>query len=256
MLQPYSDETKVILSADKKKEALKKINEIMSSLDFIRQLVKEDNLVNNNVWSCMGVNEHLHAELSELLGYNSILAEEVKKRSSEIREKNTKIAQLEQMLGEQTSPDAVMGALRLYEDIFSAWLDSEGFHYASLQTHQWCIEAEFSAEMDFTNECAYPKHDVYRRMWNHEVGAQQKVDCGWDIHIGQFYGEMLDTDNNKKHFSELIMSTFPNARITGFGSRRNDYGSFSMRPVVCIPYSDVAELYAKSKQEGNADTNA
>ena len=261
MLKTYNDDTKVILSQDEQKAVLKNINKMMSSLGFLRELTKDNNLVNNNVWSCLGINEHLIADISKSLGYDSIIAKEIEERHKEIRDANTRIRELEQEIGQGVSSDAVVGALRLYEDIFRAWYKTEGFDYVSCGYYQTGITGEFSARMDFCEECEYPNNDVYLAMWKENSGAQKKSDDGWDIRKGQFEsGEMLDTENNKAKVTNLISTAFPNARINSFEARRNDYGTFSLRPNVYIPYKDICNIYTKvvaekTGQEGT-DKNA
>lgn len=248
------DGAKVELSKEAKDEALEKIREMISCLDFVRELIKEDNLVADNVKTCMGVNEHIHAELSKLLGYDSIIAAEIENRFAEIRTANKRICELEQCLGKEVSPGAVSGALNLYEKILRGWYSSEGFNYASIDLFPWCIELTFSSDMVYQEECRHNNDEVYCAMWKEDAGTARKIAAGWDIHEDQFSAELLDTDNNKKQFEALIRATFPNARIESFDAYRNDYGTFSLRPKVSIPFEDVDAAYKRAAidKEDNA----
>lgn len=240
------DETKVSLSVEERKKATSLIAQMMSSLDCLRNYVTEGNLINDNVATHLGLDESYHRELSSILGYDSILAKENAARYVEIKKANCRIRELENQLGVTVSADAVCGALQLYHDIFRAWYSNEGFRYASIETTQWGINATFSSEIHRTNECEYPSNPIYVKLWSSHKGMEQKITDGWNIFKAQFHGELLDTDNNKVRFQQLIMKDFPNARISGFGSRRNDYGTFSMRPEVNIPYGDISELYTRA----------
>lgn len=242
-LPTFNDRTVVPLTEENKKASIAKLNETMSNLAFLRDLLKRGPINKTDVWTYLGLNEHFQADLSELLDYGSVLAAEMKTRHEEIRAANIKIRQLEQERGKEVSPDAVYGALKLYETIFNAWYNNEGFRFADTKFSYNGLRAEFSAEMELDAGCSYPNDPVYAALWTKDAGTKQKMDSGWDIICEPYHAELLDTDNNKKKFTELITKAFPGVRINGFPSRRNDFKSFSMRPDIFVPYSDIRKLY-------------
>lgn len=242
-LPTFNDRTVVELTDENKKAIIAKLNEAISNLACFRDFLKMGPINKTSVWTLLGLNEHFHADLSGMLNYESILAAEEAKRHIEIRDANIKIHQLEQERGKDVTPDAVYGALKLYETIFNAWYNNEGFRFADTKFSYSGLRAEFSAEMEMNDECSYPNDPVYAALWAKDAGTKQKMDSGWDIIYEPYHAELLDTDNNKERFTEMITKAFPGACINGFSCRRNDFKSFSLRPDIFIPYSDIRKLY-------------
>ena len=89
-LKRFNDETPLILKEEEKKNVIKKTNESLSCLMFFKDLIQEDKTVMTNVWSCLGLNESYHIDLSKMVGYDSILAKEkmndIKKSEKRMRE--------------------------------------------------------------------------------------------------------------------------------------------------------------------------
>lgn len=242
-LRVFQDESPLLLSGKEKETVIKKINEEISCLLFFRDLIQEEKAVGTNVWTCLGLNESYHADLSKRVGYDSILAKEKEERYKEIREKNEEIRKLTEQRGKEVTPEAIQGALRRYEDIFRAWYDNEGFRYASisnLSAHG--IIAELTSEMRFSNSERYD-NEIYKKIWTENIGTENKIDDGWDIYKSQSRAELLDTENNKKRINELLLRCFPNARIFKFTGTENDYNGFSLRTEIHITYSDLDIYY-------------
>ena len=79
----------------------------------------------------MGLFESYFTELSDILGYDSVIAEERKKRYKEIR---TLQEQLRESLAEQSktiTTDLLIEKLNHLDGLFRTWYSSLGFHYAS-----------------------------------------------------------------------------------------------------------------------------
>lgn len=93
-LKAFKDESPLLLSGKEKENVIKKINEEISCLLFFRDLIQEEKAVVTNVWTCLGLNESYHSDLSKMVGYNSILAKEKEERHKEIRDKNEEIRKL------------------------------------------------------------------------------------------------------------------------------------------------------------------
>lgn len=242
-LEVFQDESPLLLSGKEKEEAIKKINEEISCLLFFRDLIQEEEAVVTNVWTCLGLNESYHSDLSRMVGYDSILAKEKEERHKEIREKNEEIRKLTEQRGKEVTPEAIQGALRRYEDIFRAWYDNEGFRYASISNlSAYGMTAELTSEMNFRDSEKYDS-DIYKKIWTENSGTEEKIDDGWDIYKSQFHAELLDTENNKKRINELFLRCFPNTRIFKFTGRKNDYNGFSLRTEIHITYSDLDIYY-------------
>lgn len=242
-LKVFQDESPLLLSGKEKEEVIKKINDEISCLLFFRDLIQEEKAVVTNVWTCLGLNESYHSDLSKMVGYDSILAKEKDERHKEIREKNEEIRKLTEQRGKEVTPEAIQGALRRYEDIFRAWYDNEGFKYASISNlSAYGMTVELTPEMNFRDSEKYDD-EIYKKIWTEDSGTEEKINEGWDIYKSQFHAELLDTENNKKRINELLLRFFPNARIYKFTGWKNDYKGFSLRTEIHITYSDLDIYY-------------
>lgn len=242
-LEVFQDESPLILSEKEKEDVLKKLNEEISCLLFFRNLILEDNVVLENVNTFMGLNESYHSDLSKMVGYDSILAKEKEKRYAEIREKNKKIRELTEQRGKEVTPQAIQGALKRYEDIFRAWYENEGFEYASISNlSAYGMTVELTASMNFRDSEKYD-NEIYKKIRTENSGTENKISDGWDIHKSQFHAELLDTENNKNRIHDLLLKHFPNAKISKFTGRRNDYKGFSLNTEIHISYSDLDTYY-------------
>ena len=243
-LKRFIDETPFSLSGKDKEKAIKIINESLSSLLVLRDLIKTDKVVVSNIDTHLSLNESFHAELSKILGYDSILAKEYEERHLEIRKKNEEIRQLKEQRGKEVTPEAITGALRLYEDIFRAWYENEGFEYGSISSKSdYGMTVELTSNMNFTEDTSPERNPIYQTIWSDDISTESKIKNGWDIYESQFHAELLDTDNNKKRIKELLLKNFPKVSIHSFCGRRNDYGSFSLRVEFYISYSDLDNYY-------------
>lgn len=243
-LRVFQDESPLLLSGEEKENVIKKINEEISCLLFFRDLIQEEKAVVTNVWTCLGLNESYHSDLSKMVKYDSILAKEEEERHKEIREKNEEIRKLTEQRGKEVTPEAIQGALRRYEDIFRAWYENEGFNYASISNlSPYGMTTELTSEMNFSDPTKCDHDEVYKKIWSEKSSTEEKIDSGWDIYKSQFHAELLDTENNKRRINELLLRCFPNTRIYKFTARKNDYDGFSLRTEIHITYSDLDRYY-------------
>lgn len=73
------------LQLDQKEKVLTCLTKLYQSLEFFYQLANDNNLSKENVKTHMGLFESYFTELSGILGYDSVIAEEREKRYTEIR---------------------------------------------------------------------------------------------------------------------------------------------------------------------------
>ena len=121
----------VDLQPEQKKRTLNCMTKLYQSLEFFYQLVNDDKLSEENVRTHMGLYESYFTELSDMLGYDSAIAEERRSRYTEIR---TLREQLRESLAEQSktiSTDLLIEKLNHLDDLFRVWYSSLGFSYAS-----------------------------------------------------------------------------------------------------------------------------
>lgn len=237
------DNTPVALEEKAVKDALKLISGIIGSLDFFKAQIKNNELVQSDIETHLFLAEHYLADLAKAVGYDSVLAKEVEERYREIREKNTEIMRLEGLLGSGVSAESVTSAMRKYEDVFHAWYKSEGFHYASIEFNTRGIVADFSHQMNDKDDSLSEYHL--------ESGSsiEEKISSGWDIIKMRYHAELVDTDNNKAKFTDLLLSAFPKSRIHSFSSWRGDSERFCLRPKVIVDFTDI-EAFARRHNIG------
>lgn len=119
------------LQLDQKEKVLTCLTKLYQSLEFFYQLANDNNLSKENVKTHMELFESYFTELSGILGYDSVIAEEREKRYTEIR---TLREQLRKSLAEQSktiTTDLLTEKLNHLDGLFRAWYSSLGFHYAS-----------------------------------------------------------------------------------------------------------------------------
>lgn len=236
---------KVNFKGKDKEKAVKLVNDIIHSMSFFLENLANWELQKDDVKTFMGLFESYFTELSPLVGYDSVLVQERKGRNAKIRELNTEIARLQSLIGQEISPEAVSGFLRNCDNIFRAWYGSLGFRYASLERFSFCgVFYEFSDEIDYgADDGLSSMEDLAKKMQSdHIILAEQE---GWDITRDKFHGTLLDTDRNKQMVQSLFQSSFPGCDIVEYRSRKNDYGSYSIRVKIYIPYTDICKLTEK-----------
>ena len=75
----------VDLQPEQRERTLNCMKKLYQSLEFFYQLVNDDKLSEENVRTHMGLYESYFTELSDILGYDSAIAEERRSRYTEIR---------------------------------------------------------------------------------------------------------------------------------------------------------------------------
>lgn len=237
----YNNTEKLNLS-DKEIAKVKKLTaDIYQSMEFFGNVLTDHDLNKTDVYTHMGLFEHYFSDLSKIVGYDSIIAEEKENRIAETRILHQKIYELEKEIGTNVakSPETVSAALRTYMDLFSSWYKSLGFHYASLKTIlSWGMEYEFSADV-------YPEAESNATFPDNKslFGANSQ----YDLYPDRFHSELLDTDKNKELLEDLFKNTFPDSRICGYNSRPGDERELVLRMQVIIPFSNLAQLSSNKR---------
>lgn len=234
------------LSEGEKEKVLELTGKILDSVDFCRQMIADGKADLESVGTMMGLFESYFSELAPLVKYESALRVEREKRYEAIREANHRIHELEKSVGTQfaQNPEAVSAALRHYENVFAAWYQSKGFHYASEKTvSAYMIRYSFSPEVHGDAEnCRLTSEKELFRMMRDKNGGIFGENTVWDLAEGSYRSEVLDTDKNRKLFVKLLNEAFPSAYVDQFVCRRNDYESFSLCPEIVVPFSDIVDL--------------
>ena len=189
----------VDLQPEQKKRTLNCMTKLYQSLEFFYQLVNDDKLSEENVRTHMGLYESYFTELSDMLGYDSAIAEERRSRYTEIR---TLREQLRESLAEQSktiSTDLLIEKLNHLDDLFRVWYSSLGFRYASQEKitqrmFLYTVTQELGKEPSCS--CVPKEFRKYMDEWG-IVPINKRED--WDIFEDQFHDELLDTAQNRKN---------------------------------------------------------
>lgn len=239
-LPVYNNRTPLSLSEEEKQKVIKTIKEAIDSLSFFCQRLA-DGADMNDVHTHMSLLEHTVSDLSPLVGYDSVLAEELERRHAKIRELNLRVRELEEQRGKEVSATAASAALRRYENDFSAWYEALGFRYASTTFTAYGLRAEITAEL---NHCRSDRLTTSKELHNALSAILPFIteSPDWDIVHDHYHSELLDTDKNREMMKRVIKESFPSARITSFISRANDFDSFSLRCDVFLPYPDIEQM--------------
>lgn len=230
------------LQLDQKEKALTCLTNLYQSLEFFYQLINDDKLSEENVKTHMGLYESYFTDLSGILEYDSVIAEEREKRYTEIR---TLREQLQASLTERSktiTADELSEKLNHLDDIFRVWYSSLGFHYASQERiTQKMFLYTVTQELEKEPSCSCVPRECRKYMdeWG-IVPINKRED--WDIFEDQFHDELLDTDKNRKNLEKLYKKYLPGFRIWKLESHRNDYGHFVLCHTVYVPFEAIDDL--------------
>ena len=200
----------VDLQPEQKERTLNCMTKLYQSLEFFYQLVNDDKLSEENVRTHMGLYESYFTELSDILGYDSAIAEERRSRYTEIR---TLREQLRESLAEQSktiTTDLLIEKLNHLDDLFRVWYSSLGFHYASqekITQRMFLYTVTQELEKEPSCSCVPKECRKYMDEWG-IVPINRRED--WDIFEDQFHDELLDTDKNRKNLEKLYKKYLPN----------------------------------------------
>lgn len=218
---------------------LRKIGE---STSFFRVRLQEQPKM-TDVHTHMGLLESYLTDLIPLVKYDSVLEEEREKRYAEIKAANTEIHRLEKLVGNGISPEGVSSKLREYDDGIRLWYGAHGFQYASLKQYTpYGIIYEFNDDLQYDPDNGCSSRKEWEKYFFEKFSILATKESAYDIYYDSYHGELLDTDNNKELIHKLLKENFPNHSIHEFHSRKNDFGSFSLRFTVNIPYVDIDNM--------------
>lgn len=242
----FKDKSPAFADEAAKKTALKKTNELLSSLGFFRNLILEHEPQKADVWTHLGLLEHGVSELSELTGYDGMLRKDHEARFAETRAANIKVRELEAALGAGTGPDAVGAGIAHYMEVLGTFYSACGFRYASMDPTRWGIHAEFTHELTKTVERS-PFADK-------KLMAMAVLSCGfipkqkgWDLERDQFHDSLLDTDRNRKRLVELYAAAFPGDIVRGFRSVR-DGDKYYLKHEITVGWNNLAAWETRIRQ--------
>lgn len=242
----FNDKSPAFADEAAKKAALKKTNDLLSSLGFFRNLILEYEPKKADVWTHLGLLEHGIVELSELTGYNGMLQKEHEARHAEVRVANIRIRELEAELGAGTGPDAVGSGIAHYMEVLGTFYSACGFRYASMDPTRWGIHADFTHELSKTVERS-PFAD--RKLLAMAILERDFIPGleNWELEHDQFHDNLLDTDKNRANLRAMYADVFPGDEVREFRSIR-DGNMYYLKHEITVSWNNLAAWEAKIRQ--------
>lgn len=226
-------------------EQLKKADELLKkligSLQFFREELHHDPRMRDTK-THMGLFESYFRELSPLVSYDTVLEQEALQRFGETRKLHAEVDRLKSLLGKGVTAEGVSAKLQMYDKVVSAWYGALGFQYASLErTTPYAMTFEFTPELQYEPDdgCSGKKELAAKFAAMFPLMADNP---DFEVYRDKYHAELLDTDTNRAGIRELFKETFPGHIISEFRSYRNDYGSYSLRFTVVLPFEDIEAL--------------
>lgn len=218
------------------------IRKTIEQLQFFGTIL--DTADKTNIKTHLSLLEYAMEDLSEQTGYTFQSLEKSQKIKSHIRMLNEKVNQLEQKIGTSMNAATVSAGIRYYEEIFIAWYESIGFHYASTKITVNGICADFSYEIN--DECCpylTSNEKLFEEMKQYSssdfLPNKKSVDIDCEPGTGSLC--LKDTDSNRHLICSIFDRYLPGATVRGFSSRI-DHNVYLLKVQAYIPFSALEKL--------------
>lgn len=238
-----TSEVKLKLSRDKNAVALRKIRQISDAVGTIFSVIKDGTAVSAELaTNCVKVAEFELSHLCKTLGIETDSAKEREQRYADLRAANTRVRELEAMLGSTQPPEATQAALKNMADQLNRWWDLEGFgHISDIAFGQYGCKVDFSCNLfgDFRLlDSDTPVSDKDRKQrWYESLQERGFVlvedDREWSV---------SDCDASRKVLQDLIVSRIPSARVTKFDNHYRQRASGFILRGVEVYIGNIAEI--------------
>ena len=230
----------VILDPLTKTSVNGELGRALDQLGFLRTLVMSDKLSRSDVKTHLQLLRYTYENLSKNLDNGETVSAELENATAMLRAANKKIRDLESQLGAGLTGDALSAGMKHYEDLFRAWYERAGFHYASVTFTPWCLQADFGDELVKPGQpeahCA--PHALFDLMCvEYSINALEK-------HEDTFKDILLATDYNREELTKIFKSNFPGSRISKFEYHK-DRELWTMRFVALVPFQDIYAMAEK-----------
>jgi len=240
----------IVLDADGRVVVKRITSEICSAMRSVdRLLASEDGLDRGAACSILASAEFQFAELGKRLGVETESEKAVERRHQDLRRANTRIHELEGLIGKDQSPEQVQLALRNFEDRLSHWWGREGFGLVSdVQFGAYNCKVTLSCHMfgEFAVvKSETPVSDVERKhLWIESWRQRGLV-------MFENSDDILDCDASRKVITSLIDSFLPSADILSFENYKARKGGHKLRDVKILigKLQDIQNLPAPESED-------
>lgn len=235
---PLSTEEKTGL-----KKSTRKVQEHLGMLPFFIDGPDGESLTREKARIVLETVESGLADLGRRLGVDTEAAAAIDQRYGELREANTRIRELEALLGQQMPIEAIQPALYSMERRLRDWWKGEGLgHVSEVRFNAYSLQATFSTQM-ISGRPQLPgaehlSHAERKMLWLASLEA-----CGFVLIEDDGKG-IRDCGASREALRKLIGGRLPGAKISQFVSREGDVGSvltavevyiYDLAPVLALP---------------------
>ena len=237
------DRTKLFNNNDDKTAAKKILNDIHHSISFFSTLIDMDVTQISDAYTHLGLLESYITELSKLTGYDGMVAQENARRYAELRKAHERIRELESKIGSQMSGTSVSAGIRHWDNVFKAWYEACGWHYAKVEISPYNLIAHLYNDTELEQHRHISDETIYNQIAPNVPFIMTPEH--FDMDQQRFLSRILDTERNKTYIKHIIKTFFPNAYISEFKSHC-DNNMYYLEYDVVISLEELDSWYRNS----------
>lgn len=217
-----SNNERIQLNQDDKEVCVKTLKDTYFAVKQLHDLVVADKLNEQMKETVPQLIEYHMANVSKILGFDSVSAKKVEEKHAEIRKANEKIRELEQKIASDNPIEGLKEQLENLSKLFQRWWRTDGFGY--VKEMRFTQYGRFEAELGISFSrfsSLFSKKPASERMSQKEWEASL-VEQGYKIYQNERGGdkELMDCPENKELLTKLIEERFPSAFIEGWTNQR------------------------------------
>ena len=228
----------IVLNADDKQVALKKLRDIQAAAYTLADLIENDRLSEDIGQPPLYIIEALMAHVSRLTGIETESRAHVERRSADLRAANMRVRELEKALGASVSTEHVWQGIARLADKMKMWWRKEGLGFApTVQFNGGCCHMELSCSLsgDFALlDSPTPVSDKRNRAeW-----LQSLRELGFVIvEEGRYDANLVLCESTMSALNALVKTAFPTSRFGNLKSHCDRNGDVYLRGIDLYVYS-------------------
>ena len=247
----HSSDLPLLIDADTKEASLDSIKSIIGALSYLHELITSETAKVSTRHNTLAISRGQLKQLEKFLGASDDLQQEEQLKKNLLREANTEVYRLREVMANGVSVEAIGNKLYQLDRSIYNWWQNLGFTYSKskLQPHfkGASFIVEFSVGIDRHVGIDNPKPVTARTRKNAKFVA-----LGQQLEIVQTNDDpyVVDSPNNRIWFTNKIKERFPTCRIHKWEAvsvmRQEDV--FQIRHIeVMIDLIDVGDVLEKNE---------
>ena len=233
----------VVLTPDASEVFQREVRTMVSGLMYLVEHAKENRPIDRELMqNVFYINESGLSKLSELTGVHCESAERIEQRFADIRRANTRVHELERLLGEGMSAEQAKMSVKALLERASHWWRRDGFGHMrdGHMSHWGSVELTLSCHLFGNFRLTHsdtPVSDKGRQAdWLESLRARGFV----IISEGRSRHNLVDCDASREALVKLITDAIPSAQVRCFNNQGVS-GALVLRDVV-VDVDDVNDL--------------